>query len=91
MDMNRLTLKSQEAMHEAQNRAVQYGHVEVDAEHLLDALLNQEQGLVPRLIERMDVPLEPLMLAVDRELKRRPRQSSQGTAMSAMNCISTRW
>ena len=52
MDPNRLTQKSQEALTEAQTLAQRLGHTEVDGEHLLVALLNQQSGLVPRLIER---------------------------------------
>ena len=38
MDLNRLTQKSQQAMQEAQSKALRYGHVEIDGEHLLLAL-----------------------------------------------------
>ena len=50
MDMNRLTQKSQEALHDAQTKALRFGHTEVDGEHLLLALLDQPDGLVPRLL-----------------------------------------
>ena len=50
MDMNRLTQKSQEALHDAQTEALRFGHTEVDGEHLLLALLDQPDGLVPRLL-----------------------------------------
>ena len=56
MDLNRLTQKSQQAVQEAQSKALRYGHVEIDAEHLLLALLEQQDGLLPRLLTRMDVP-----------------------------------
>ena len=55
MDPNRLTLKSQEALHDAQTKALRYGHTEVDTAHLLLALLEQPEGLVPRLLARADV------------------------------------
>ena len=45
MDMNRLTQKSQEALHDAQTKALRFGHTEVDGEHLLLALLDQPDGL----------------------------------------------
>ena len=50
MDLNRLTQKSQEALHDAQTKALRFGHTEVDGEHLLLALLDQPDGLVPRLL-----------------------------------------
>jgi ATP-dependent Clp protease ATP-binding subunit ClpB len=78
MDLNRLTQKSQEAVAAAQNLAVGYGHTEVDGEHLLLALLEQEGGLVPRLFEKMDVPADVLRAKLDEELQRKPRVSGQG-------------
>ena len=50
MDPNKLTQKSQEALHDAQTKALRFGHTEVDGEHLLLALLDQPDGLVPRLL-----------------------------------------
>jgi len=50
MDMNRLTQKSQEALHDAQTKALRFGHTEIDVEHLLLALIEQPDGLVPRLL-----------------------------------------
>jgi ATP-dependent Clp protease ATP-binding subunit ClpB len=78
MDFNRLTQKSQEAFAEAQNRAVTQGHVEVDGEHLLWALLDQPEGLVPRLLQRMDLKPDSLKRAVEEELNRRPHVSGPG-------------
>jgi len=79
MDFNRLTQKSQEAFTEAQNKAVAYGHVEVDGEHLLWALLDQPDGLVPRLLERMDIRPERFKQEVEAELDRKARVSGPGT------------
>ncbi len=78
MDPNRLTLKTQEALHDAQTKALRYGHTEVDTEHLLLALLEQPDGLVPRLLARADVDTGALRAAVERELERRPRVSGPG-------------
>jgi ATP-dependent Clp protease ATP-binding subunit ClpB len=78
MDFNRLTQKSQEAMQQAQTKALRYGHVEIDGEHLLLALLEQSDGLIPRLLARMEVVVEPLAQAVEQELKRRPSTSGPG-------------
>ena len=78
MDINRLTQKSQEALQEAQARAIQYGHVEIDGEHLLLALVEQEDGLIPRLLTKMDVPVESFRQALVKELQRRPKVSGPG-------------
>ncbi|MDK2972072.1 MAG: ATP-dependent Clp protease ATP-binding subunit ClpB [Candidatus Sumerlaeota bacterium] len=78
MDMSKLTEKSQEALAAAQALAVEYGHQEVDAEHLLGALLTQEGGLVPRLIERIPAPPAAVMDAVEAVLHSKPRVSGPG-------------
>ncbi|HZF13207.1 MAG TPA: ATP-dependent chaperone ClpB [Thermoanaerobaculia bacterium] len=78
MDTNRLTQKSQEALQAAQTKALRYGHQEVDGEHLLLALLEQPEGLVPRLLNRMEISPETLKAEVEQELSRRPRVSGPG-------------
>jgi ATP-dependent Clp protease ATP-binding subunit ClpB len=78
MDPNRLTLKTQEALHDAQTKALRYGHTEVDSEHLLLALMDQPDGLVPRLLARADVDTGALRVAVEHALERRPSVSGPG-------------
>ena len=78
MDTNRLTEKSQEALQAAQTKAIRHGHVEVDGEHLLLALVEQADGLVPRLLQRMDVPVDALRSRIEQELARKPRVSGPG-------------
>jgi ATP-dependent Clp protease ATP-binding subunit ClpB len=78
MDASRLTQRSREALEAAQSIALRRGHAEVDGEHLLVALLEQEDGLVPRLLERIDVSGEALRAALQRELDARPRVSGPG-------------
>jgi ATP-dependent Clp protease ATP-binding subunit ClpB len=78
MDSNRLTLKTQEALHDAQTKALRYGHTEVDSEHLLLALMDQPEGLVPRLLARADVDTGTLRVAVEHALERRPSVTGPG-------------
>lgn len=78
MDFNRLTQKSLEAVQGAQNKALQYGHVETDGEHVLLALLEQPEGLIPRLLTKMDVAVPALQSALELALERRPRISGPG-------------
>ena len=78
MDLNRLTQKTQEALSAAQSLAVEHGHPEVDGEHLLHALLSQQDGLLPRLLTKMDVNVEALTQGVQKEIDRRPRVSGPG-------------
>src|SRR5215213_4153437 len=78
MDINKLTQKSQEALSSAQTKALRYGHQEVDGEHLLLTLLEQPEGLVPRLLGRMEAPVDVIKAEVERELSRRPKVSGPG-------------
>ncbi|MEV2211302.1 ATP-dependent chaperone ClpB [Streptomyces sp. NPDC050997] len=80
MDMNRLTQKSQEALQQAQTAAVRMGQTEVDGEHLLLALLDQEDGLIPRLLQQAGREPEELRAAVREELSRRPSVTGPGAA-----------
>ena len=78
MDFNRLTEKSQDAVRQAQSLAVRYSNQQVDVEHLLLALLEQEGGLVPSILLRADVPLEPLHRRVQQEIEKFPKVTSGG-------------
>jgi ATP-dependent Clp protease ATP-binding subunit ClpB len=80
MQLDKLTLKSQEALQEAQRIAHDYSHQEVDGEHLLLALLGQGESLVPELLQKIGVPPAKLQLDVERELAR--RHKIQGTSSS---------
>ena len=80
MDLNRLTQKSQEALHDAQTKALRFGHSDVDGEHLLLALLEQPDGLAPRLLRQAGADPDALDKEIDAELERRPRVSGPGAA-----------
>jgi len=78
MQLDKLTIKSQEALQEAQRIAHGYSHQAVDCEHLLLALMGQSESLVPELLERIGVPVTKLQPAVEQELAR--RHKVQGTS-----------
>ncbi|WP_329079728.1 MULTISPECIES: ATP-dependent chaperone ClpB [unclassified Streptosporangium] len=78
--MNQLTQKSQEALHDAQTKALRFGHTEVDGEHLLLALLDQPEGLIPRLLSYANVDTDRLRTELEAELNRRPRVSGPGAS-----------
>ena len=78
MDMQRLTQKTQEALLAAQNLAVEHGHTEVGIEHLLCALLAQEQGLIPRLLDKMDIDNKAVLTDAQALLAKKPSVSGPG-------------
>jgi ATP-dependent Clp protease ATP-binding subunit ClpB len=75
MDMNRLTEKSQEALQAAHRLAGRLGHQQIDVEHLLLALLDQEHGLASSLLAKAEAPVEAIKLRLHRELEKLPRVS----------------
>ncbi|WP_434094158.1 ATP-dependent chaperone ClpB [Nonomuraea wenchangensis] len=75
-----MTQKSQEALHDAQTKALRFGHTEVDGEHLLLALLDQPEGLAPRLLEQAGADPRRLHADLEDELSRRPKVSGPGAA-----------
>jgi ATP-dependent Clp protease ATP-binding subunit ClpB len=69
--MDRLTIKAQEALQTAQNFARERSHQELDCEHLLLALVQQPDSLVPELLEKLGVPAAKLTEDLNQELARR--------------------
>jgi ATP-dependent Clp protease ATP-binding subunit ClpB len=61
------------ALRDAQTKALRFGHTEVDGEHLLLALLDQADGLAPRLLATAGADPDGLRAAVEEDLGRRPR------------------
>ncbi len=78
MDLNKFTQKSVEAMQDAQKLALSKGHQNIDVEHLIFSLLNQENGLVPTVLKSLNVNLEQLKTDVLRELDKIPSVSGPG-------------
>jgi ATP-dependent Clp protease ATP-binding subunit ClpB len=79
MDLSKFTLKSQEALQAAQTKASRFGHQEVDGEHLLVCLLEQTDGLIPRLLQRMEVSPDLIKERLEGELANKPSVSGPGT------------
>jgi len=73
MDINKLTEKLQEALSAAQSKAVRYSHQQVDVEHLLLALLEQERGLATSILNKANVDVESLRNNIEQELNRVPK------------------
>ena len=78
MDPNTFTKKTQDAVSEAQNLAIRSGHQQIDCEHLLRALVAQEQGLVPQILQKLGVAPDAYLGAVDAEIAKMPSVSGPG-------------
>ena len=60
MNAQKFTQKSLEALQAAQDLAIEHQNMQLEEEHLLAALLTQEQGLIPQLLLKMNLPAEQL-------------------------------
>jgi ATP-dependent Clp protease ATP-binding subunit ClpB len=69
MDANRLTQKVQEALNAAQAKAIRLSHQQVDVEHLLSALLEQEPGLTPSILQKVGIDPGNVKRRIDQELQ----------------------
>ncbi|MEM8867965.1 MAG: Clp protease N-terminal domain-containing protein, partial [Verrucomicrobiota bacterium] len=74
------TEKSALALQEAQNLSRSQGQQEIDVWHLLMALVKQEGGIVPSLLERMELSLSAVQLATERELAKLPKATGSVNA-----------
>jgi len=73
MDSGKFTVMARQAVAGAQEQARRRSHHEVETWHLLTALLAQENGIVPALVEKLGLTVSALQLAADRELDRLPK------------------
>ena len=78
MRFDRFTQKAQEAVQAAQDLAHEYRHPQIEPEHLLKALIEQEGGVVPSLLERMGVDARAVLSSVHQALAARPRATGAG-------------
>ena len=75
MRFDKLTIKGQEALSEAQSLATARGHSQITPSHLLRALLEQSEGSSVPILQKLGVPLDRLLGAVEESLARLPKVS----------------
>ena len=75
MNIQKFTQKSVEAINDCEKLAYEYGNQEIEQEHLLVALMRQEDGLIPKLIEKMEIQKEHFMDNAERHLAARVKVS----------------
>ena len=78
MNAQKFTQKSLEAIREAQNLTVEHQNMQLEQEHLLAALLTQEQGLVPELLLKMGIPAEQVEADALRAVDGLPKVTGSG-------------
>ena len=78
MNSQKLTKKSLEAINDAQSTAIDYQNMNVEQEHLLHALLGQENGLIPQLFTKMGIDSRSLEGAAERLVSSLPKVTGSG-------------
>src|ERR1700757_600854 len=71
----KLTVKSQEAMQQAQERATEFGNPEIQPVHLLLALIEDREGVIPAVLEKIGVPTERLESELHKIEEKLPRMA----------------
>ena len=85
MDMNRMTVKLQEALQNASALAMRRGHQGIDVEHLLMALLEQDQGIAGALFEQSGVSPAAVRQAAEQALSKVPQVQGPGAALGQIH------
>ena len=78
MNIEKFTDKARESISDAQGLAAGMGHQGIDTGHLALALVRQDRGIVPSILEKMGVPLKAFAVALEEMLKKRPSVSGSG-------------
>jgi len=80
MRFDKFTQKAQEALANAQEILDEYNHQELDVEHVFLALLRQEDGLVPKILQRLDIMPDAIRRRLQGSLEVRPKVYGDATA-----------
>ena len=78
MRLDRFTIKSQEALNEAQSVAEKYQHQQIDAEHMLLTLITQEGGIVTPMLQRIGANVSLMKGQLEEGLKKIPKVYGAG-------------
>ena len=91
MNAQKFTQKSLEAIQNSQELSLEHQNMQIEAEHLLYALITQEQGLIPQLLLKMGVNLEGFEAEVKRAVDSFPHVSGPGREAGKIYVSGERW
>jgi len=84
MDVEKLTIKVQQSLNEAQLIAVKSNHQQIDTIHLFASLIAQEDGLIPNIFSKMGVNIRQLGEEINKALGKMPRVTGSGADTSSI-------
>ncbi|CAG7840543.1 Chaperone protein ClpB [Clostridium haemolyticum] len=84
MNVDKMTIRVQQSLNDAYSEAVKYNHQQVDVVHLFSALVNQEDGLIPNIFEKMGININSLKNDLHLELDSMPKVLGEGAKSSGI-------
>ncbi|ABR32832.1 ATP-dependent chaperone ClpB [Clostridium beijerinckii] len=78
MNIDKMTLRVQQALNDANVTAVKFNHQQIDLIHLFSALVEQEDGLVPNILTKIGISVKNLKASVNKELDAMPKVLGEG-------------
>ncbi len=78
MRFDRFTERAQDAAQRAAEIIQRYGHNQIDTEHILLALIEQPQGVIPQILEKLNIDIEALAQRIDQQLRSSPKANIYG-------------
>jgi len=78
MRFDRFTERAQDAAQRAAEIIQRYGHNQIDTEHILLALIEQPQGVIPQILEKLNIDIEALSDRIDHQLRTTPKANIYG-------------
>ena len=88
MDIEKMTVRVQKSLNDAYSIALKNHNQQLDVIHLFSALVNQEDGLIPNIFDKMNVSVDALKSSIDLELKKLPQIHGEG--ISSQGVTATR-
>ena len=84
MNVEKMTLRVQQALNDANLTAVRFNHQQIEIIHLFSALVEQEDGLIPNILTKMDINLKLLKLDIKEALDKMPKIMGEGANNSSV-------
>ena len=82
MNLNNFTIKSQEAIQQAQQLAQSYGHQQIENEHIFKAIFEVDENVLPFLLKKLNINVTLLQQILDKELESFPKVSGGDIMLS---------
>jgi ATP-dependent Clp protease ATP-binding subunit ClpB len=79
MDIKKLTIKSQELVQKAQNKAIEQSHQAIETQHIAAAIIEDEENLVPQIIKKLGIQTSPILNKLEESFSKIPKVSGTET------------